>query len=282
MNLTNAGAEVFAPEGVDVYAALERTTHLGISAHQDDIELMAYHGIARCFGREDAHFGAVIVTNGSGSPRADLYADYSDEDMMKIRRTEQKKAAIVGDYSLAALLDYPSSSVKDAANKSVIADIRALLQAAKPRVIYTHNLADKHDTHVAVALRTIEAIRQLQPETQPKEVYGCEVWRGLDWLNDQDKTVFDVSEHENLAAAVMGVFDSQISGGKRYDLAAIGRRRANATFFESHGVDESDALSFAMDLTPLVSDEDRDIAAYVQEYVTRFAQDVADRIARFA
>jgi len=61
------------------------------------------------------------------------------------------------------------------------------------------------------------------------------VWRDLDWLVDSDKAPFDVSEHENLQAALLGVFDSQIAGGKRYDLASMGRRRANATYFESHG-----------------------------------------------
>jgi len=40
---------------------------------------------------------------------------------------------------------------------------------------------------------------------------------------------------ENLQFALLGVFESQIAGGKRYDLALMGRRRANATYFESHG-----------------------------------------------
>ena len=65
------------------------------------------------------------------------------------------------------------------------------------------------------------------------------MWRDLDWLMDADKVVFDVSAHENLQAALLGVFDSQICGGKRYDLATMGRRRANATYFASHGVDVS-------------------------------------------
>ena len=49
----------------------------------------------------------------------------------------------------------------------------------------------------------------------------------------------DVSGRDNLAAAMNGVFDSQIAGGKRYDLATIGRRAANATFFESHATDQA-------------------------------------------
>jgi len=83
-----------------------------------------------------------------------------------------------------------------------------------------------------------------------------------------------------LAAELGGVFGSQIGGGKRYDLAVLGRRRANATFLESHSVDHSDAVSYAMDLTPLVRDDSLDIAAYVGGYIDRFKADVAARLAR--
>ena len=87
-----------------------------------------------------------------------------------------------------------------------------------------------------------------------------------------------MSGHENLQAALLGVFDSQIAGGKRYDLASMGRRKANATYFASHGVDASTGLSWAMDLTPLITQADKDIAAFVAEVIQRFAQDVADRL----
>ena len=45
MKLHNQHADVFVPDGSDPDAALARTTHLCVSAHQDDIEIMAYHGI---------------------------------------------------------------------------------------------------------------------------------------------------------------------------------------------------------------------------------------------
>jgi LmbE family N-acetylglucosaminyl deacetylase len=282
MNLSLPTAEIFVPDGSPVDAAVARATHVGISAHQDDLEIMAYHGILETFGRQDSYFLGVVVTNGAGSPRSGLYADYTDQMMQQIRRVEQKKAAYVGEYAAQALLDYPSSAVKDPSNPSVLADLKALLGAAQPRVVYTHNLADKHDTHVAVALRVIRALRELPAEQRPERVYGCEVWRGLDWLNDEDKTVLDVAAHENLAASLLGVFDSQIAGGKRYDLASMGRRRATATYFASHGTDESEGLTFAMDLTPLVADPSLDPGEYVAGYVDRFAREVAGRIKQFS
>ncbi len=271
-------AEIFVPDGAPIEEALARTTHVAIGAHQDDIEIMAYHGILRCFQRRDQWFCGVVMTNGSGSPRDALYADYTDEEMQIIRRQEQKKAAIVGEYGAQILLDYPSSAVKDSSNKAPVEDLRAVLEKTRPRVVYTHNLADKHDTHVSTALRVIEAIRSLPAAERPQQLYGCEVWRDLDWMVDEDKVAFDVSAHENLQRALLGIFDSQVCGGKRYDLATMGRRRANATYYASHEVDVATGMIFAMDLTPLIEEPEREIRAYVQEFVDRFGREVTERL----
>ncbi len=215
-------------------------------------------------------------------PRDDLYKSYSDEDMRRVRFKEQKKAAIIGEYAAQVILDYPSKAVKDGANRQPVEDITMLLKAAHPQYVYTHNLADKHDTHVGVALKVIAAIRSLSENERPQKLYGCEVWRDLDWMVDSDKVPFDLTAHENLQAALLGVYNSQICGGKRYDLATMGRRRANATYFESHGVDVTLGLSYAMDLTPLILDPNKEITLFVQEHIARFAQDVTDRLRRSA
>ncbi|HEO70494.1 MAG TPA: PIG-L family deacetylase [Candidatus Hydrogenedentes bacterium] len=278
---TLSTAEIFVPDGTPAAQALERTTHLAVGAHQDDLEIMAYDGIQQCFKQPDKWFTGVIVTNGSGSPRAGVYGDFTDERMQAVRRDEQKKAAFVGEYAAQVLLDYPSSAVKDATNRSVVDDLDALLRAARPEVVYTHNLVDKHDTHVASALRLITAIRSLPNEARPKALYGCEVWRDLDWMVDTDKVAFDMTEHEGLQAALLGLFDSQVAGGKRYDLATLGRRRANATYFASHDVDVSLGMWFAMDLTPAIADdvEPQDL---VQQHIKRFAAEVNERLARLS
>lgn len=274
-------AEIFIPDGLPVEQALARTTHLAIAAHQDDLEIMAAEPILACFQQPDLWFTGVVVTDGRGSARANIYEHYTDEDMRLVRFKEQKKAAVVGEFAAQVLLDYSSQAIKDPANPGPVEDLVALLQAARPQFVYTHNLADKHDTHVSTALRVVAALRCLPAEMRPQKLYGCEVWRDLDWMVDRDKVPFDLSEHENLQAALLGVFDSQIAGGKRYDLASLGRRRANATYFESHGVDVTTGLNFAMDLTPLVSEPQRDVAEYIQQYIQRFAEDVQNRIQKF-
>jgi LmbE family N-acetylglucosaminyl deacetylase len=253
-----------------------------VGAHPDDLEIMAWHGILECLGSSERYFTGVTVTNGAGSAREGAYARYTDEQMQAVRRAEQKKAALVGEYSAQVFLDYTSGQVKDAANLRVVADLQQLLAAAKPRIIYTHNLADKHDTHVAVTLRLIRALREVPLDDRPERLYGCEVWRNLDWMNNGDKVVFDVSAHENLAMSLVGIFDSQIAGGKRYDLATQGRRRANATYLESHATDVATSVIFGIDLTPLITDVTLDPQQFIGGFIDRFARDVTGRIARLA
>jgi LmbE family N-acetylglucosaminyl deacetylase len=281
MKFTLDTAKIYVPDGVPVEDALSRTTHLAVGAHQDDLEIMALDGILKCFQQPDLWFTGVVATNGSGSPRDGMYRDYTDKMMQDVRRKEQKKAAHIGEYGALAILDYASSVVKDSTNSEPVSDLKALFEKARPQVVYTHNLADKHDTHVATTLRTIAALRSLPSEARPQHVYGCEAWRDLDWLSDADKVVFDVSSHEELQAALLAVFESQICGGKRYDLATLGRRRANATYFASHGTDKATSLIYAMDLTPLVLDTDLDIADFVQFHIRAFATEVGEKLAKF-
>lgn len=270
---------IYIPDGLEEQAAVARTTHLAIAAHQDDIEFMAYAPIAECFGSQDKWFGAVVVTDGAGSPRSGIYADYTDEEMKKVRVVEQKKAAFLGEYSFLALLGHPSKEVK-AGERAIAEEIASLIKRAKPKYLYTHNLADKHETHVATALRVIAALRLLKPEERPEKVFGCEVWRDLDWLSDDEKIYLDCGPHPNLMRALSAVFDSQITGGKRYDLAAEGRRLANATFSASHACDTYSALNYAMDLTPLM-DESVDIANFITAAIERFKEQVREGIRKF-
>lgn len=278
MEFYKGEAQIYVPDGKPIEDAFARTTHLAIAAHQDDIEIMAIDGILKCYQQAEHWFSGVVVTNGAGSPRDGIYRDYTDEEMRKVRIKEQFKAAHLGDYSMQIMLEYSSSEVKDGANKNAAADITALMKAMQPAIVYTHNLADKHPTHVGVAKRTIEALRALPEDEQPKQVIGCEVWRDLGWMMDEDKVLFNCSGQENLQMALVGVFDSQVSGGKRYDLATMGRRRANATYLASHDVDVSTGMTFGMDLTPLIKNPGMDISEYVTSFIDRFAADVENLI----
>jgi len=282
MDLNQPTAEIYIPDQIAVPEALARTTHLSIAAHQDDIEIMAALPILECFHLADQWFTGVVLTDGRGSPRGGVYAHTTDEEMRLIRLAEQRKAASVGRYSALIFLDYPSAEVKNAHNPAPVEDLLEILRSTNPKLVYTHNLADKHDTHVAVALRAIQAMRKLNPRERPEQMIGCEVWRSLDWLADLEKVVMDLSADEDLQRELLSVFDSQIAGGKRYDLAAMSRRQANATFHASHGVDVMRGASFGMDLSPLMNDPEIQPSDFVSAFIQRFSVDVTDRINRMS
>jgi LmbE family N-acetylglucosaminyl deacetylase len=278
MNFKNPTAELFIPDGLGEAEALARVTRLGIGAHQDDIEFMAFAGIVACCESDTEYFAGVTCTDGAGSARSGAYAHFTGEQMRAIRRKEQNCAAQIGCYAAMIQLDYASAAVKEPPASSLHADLLEVLRATRPRIVYTHNLADKHDTHIGVAVAVIRAIRALPPGERPQAVYGCEVWRGLDWMTDAQKVVQDVGHHDALAAALNGVFESQIAGGKRYDLGVIGRRHANATFLESHAVDRTDSVAFAMDMSPLIRDDSLDIAGYVDGLIAAFREEVMAKL----
>lgn len=273
--------DLYIPDGEDPWTALRRVTHLGIVSHQDDLEIAAYHGITECFHSEGQWFGGVVVTNGSGSPRKGPYESMTDEEMQDVRKMEQRKAAFVGEYSVMAQLSYPSTVLKQPPHDDVVEDLKFILEHAQPKVLYLHNPCDRHDTHVATFLRCLEALRQLPVDMRPQQVFGCEVWRKLDWLVGDDRAMLWVDKFPHLLRPLLGVFDSQISGGKRYDLAEEGLRHANATYFDSHTTDKTSLLTFAMDLTPLVQDDSLSPVDYAVGYVDRLKTDVEERVRRF-
>ena len=274
----NPLARLVTPDGQACPDALSRTTHLGIGAHQDDLEFMAFHGILSCYDRTDRWFGGVTITDGRGSSRTGPFKDWTDDQIAAERVREQDAAAVIGQYSFMAQLGFGSAAVRDAQQNAVRDDLHRILEASRPEVVYLHNLADKHDTHVGCALRCIEAMRQMPKADRPKMVYGCEVWRDLDWLVDSEKTPMPISARPELARALNEVFATQIAGGKRYDLAVLGRRTANATFSNAHSTDQESAMQWAMDLTPLVQDDSLDPIAYTVGFIDRLKSDVTARI----
>ncbi|HVR20680.1 MAG TPA: PIG-L family deacetylase [Polyangiaceae bacterium] len=281
LGLSKPRAEVFVPDGIATAHALSRTTHLAVGAHPDDLELMAIHGILACLTSEAQWFAGVIATDGAGSPAVPGEPALSSaEAIREARRAEQKRAAELGRYGALVLLDHSSAEAKDPANGALTRDLDAVLRATAPEVVYTHNLADAHDTHVAVALSVIAACRALPDSDRPKRVIGCEVWRDLDWLAGEAKVALPVDGHEELEGALIQVFESQLRAGKRLDTGALGRRRANATFNEIRASDVHEGIVWGMDLTRAAHGQ-IDPVDLLAEHLRVFENDVLARIRRF-
>jgi len=197
------------------------------------------------------------------------------------RKQEQEEAARIGKYAAMIQLGYSSPLIKGERFPELESDLISILLKTRPKHIYTHNPADKHQTHVLVFWAVISALRRLNPEDRPQFLWGCEGWRGLDWMLDSDKVIHDLKSSRKLASSLLAVFNSQIGGGKQYDRATIGRRQSNATFFQSHSIDVSDQISYAMDLSPLIKDDKLDIIGYVVDYIDRFRADVIGSLEKY-
>lgn len=267
MHFNHPSASLLAPDGSSISASFGRVTHLGIGAHPDDLEFMALHGILACHQKSDAWFGGVTCTNGGPS----LIAE---------RQAEQDAAARIGGYSFMAQLGYTSAEAKAMNDDRLTRDLVSILSACRPHIIYTHNPADKHETHIAVLMRVVRALRQVPAEHRPKRLLGCEVWRDLDWLDDATKVRLDVSARPELAGKLAAVFVSQ-NAKKRYDLAVRGRELANATFYESHQPDGPDRIWHAMDLTPLLHDDRMRIRDLLTVHLEQFKRNVMETLTRY-
>jgi LmbE family N-acetylglucosaminyl deacetylase len=255
--------------------ALSKVTHLSVGAHADDIEVMSHDMICDCLADPaNLVFGGVVVTDGAGATGA-----VTGAALAAIRREEQREAARRGGYGVQIQLAHPSEAVRRCGHPGVTADLYTLFSKCRPRVLHLHQPADKHDTHVAVLLRCLEALRRLPRERQPDRVLGIEVWRSLDWMVDEDKIALDSGREPELARKLLEAFPSQISH-KRYDRATVGRRLANATYHEPRTPDRYTGITWSMDLTPLLEPTAPSVEAFIREHIRRFEEDTVQRIRR--
>ena len=123
LDLSQPEAEIFVPDGRAEDEALARITHLGIGAHPDDVEIMAYHGIRAGHGRGGPRFGAVVCTDGAGAPRAHPDEDPEAHALRRTRRDEQRAAARRGRYSAVVQLDHASEAVRADVSPEVVRDL---------------------------------------------------------------------------------------------------------------------------------------------------------------
>ena len=271
--------QIWMPNRKSLEQLRKETTHLGICAHSDDLEVIAFDGIIKHFKDKRSNFFGIVVSDNQGRPIHPKYKSSSLSKVQKIREEEQIKAARLGEYAGLAFLRYPSSKIKDAKYKEKIKEkIKEIVSFLRPSIIYTHSLFDRHSTHVAVSLRAIEALRGLNKNKRTDKLYGVEVWGGLDWLSDKDKVIFDVSGYEELASNLLKVYHSQIFGSHRYDIAVLSKRKANAIYHKTHQFSKSTSLIFAMDLTQLVKNKRLNVKKYFKSHINAFSDNVFCRL----
>ncbi len=276
--LKGRNIQIWTPNRKSFEELRKKTTHLGVCAHSDDLEVIAFDGIVKHFKDKRSNFFGIVVSDNQGKPIHPKYKSFSLSKVQKIREEEQIKAARLGEYAGLAFLRYPSSKIKDAKYKEKIKEkIKEVVDFLRPSIVYTHSLFDRHLSHVAVTLRAIEALRGLNKNKRPDKLYGVEVWGGLDWLSQKRREVFDVSGYEELSSKLLRVFKSQRFGLHRYDVAFLSRMKSNAVYYKTHQFSKSTSLIFAMDLTQLVKNKRLSIKKYLKSHINAFSDNVFRR-----
>jgi LmbE family N-acetylglucosaminyl deacetylase len=275
------GVSVHVPDGTDPAAALARTTDLAVVAHPDDLELAMPGVILACRDDPARWFTGVVCTDGAGSVLPDGVDDPGQ--LVAVRAAEQRAAADLGAMNAVVLLGRSSESVRSPAGSpdrvGFVDALALLLATGGATTVHTHNPADAHATHVAVATAVIGALRQLPVTARPAQLLGWEGWRDLDWLPDELRVVDDLTGRETAALDLARCHPSQL-GPKRYDLAAQGRRRANATFANARKADTATEASVGIDLTGALDDH-TDPTTFVLGAIDRFRSDVATGLGRW-
>lgn len=246
---------------------LPRVTHVAIGAHPDDLEFMAGHAVVECFEKLDRRFLGIVACSGA-----------KDEETARVRWEEQCEAARLGKYAAVISFGLESTPLKQGVTKDFEKQLHPLFRAGLSRpVLYTHNPFDKHDTHVGVMRAVIKTLRALPLSQRPEHFFGCEVWRGLDWLPPSRKVLLDVTGGEHLLMDLMKVYRSQIAE-KAYDEATMGRKRANATYLDAYSGDSMKFCEYAVDMTELLAADGPTLEAWTKAILDEFAEDVRERL----
>ena len=83
-------------------------------------------------------------------------------------KEEQNQAAVVGRYSAMLQLGYSSDEILNKKGSIKLKeDLSSILKETNPIIVYTHNPADKHDTHIGVLYAAICAMRELPIGDRP-------------------------------------------------------------------------------------------------------------------
>ena len=232
---------------------METTNLLAIGAHHDDIEVMAMDGILKAYGSKKYSFYACVLSDGAHFSKMGKYSDISDKEMIETRNQEQIRASQIGEYANLVFLKHTREDIENNEKDVVIKNIQKVILEVQPDVVYTHNIFDKGDIHTLTAIRVIEAILGLEEDKRPRLLYGCEIFRSLDWLPDKYKVVFDLSENKELQSRLIGVYDTRMEQSRNYNKAVVGRKLAHATFGNSNSsIDEEKLIWYGINLTPVI------------------------------
>lgn len=250
-----------------------------ICANPSDCEIMAIDGIQRGYRAKKYTFAAVITTDGADCEGFGKQKKYSPKKIALMRAAEQKKAANIGRYNSVYFMNYKAEDARNQDDEDIVNEYVEIIKELKPRIIYTHSILDRDPTHVAVAVKVINALRQLKKAQMPAQLYGCEEWRDLDWVSPEKVTTFDVSHNIRLQRQLISVHKSQ-NLNRDYISAAMGRRYVNATFAKSEKKKDAKLTSRAINMTTLLRRKEYPVKRFAMSFIDDLYTEINDSMDR--
>lgn len=216
--------------------------YLCIAAHQDDIEMIALHGISQCF----RNGYRMANKNFHGATLVKPEKDYER------RINEQEVAAVVGRYETIKNFEFDDLLEVRSRHDVVIVAVSRLVLKTRPRFIYTHSPFDIHGAHVGAMFCVVEAIKRAMRNSdwRPEKVYGVELWGSLDWLPEKFKETLILENCKRLSEDLLSSFESQ-NTDRDYTGGFFARTKSNGVFSFLKNGERSTPRTFAIDLMPL-------------------------------
>ena len=232
--------------------ALSDTTHMAIVAHADDDGVLAGQAISETYLNPDKHLTVIVVSASPGTGRPPGYEGFDDAAMVAIRRREQIDASDVGCYAATAQLGFSKNEIMGLENGDFTAahniqvTLRDILRHT-PRLdsLYLHSIFDEHDTHQALTMLTLDALRELEKAERPQNCYGVEVSSSLSWLPPEHKKRLFISQMRTVKA-ILGRYKTELAK-RKYDEGVEGRSIANAVFQRDMGTSPAEPYLCALD-----------------------------------
>jgi LmbE family N-acetylglucosaminyl deacetylase len=196
---------------------------LVIAAHPDDADFLAGGTVAR-LAREGREIAYVVVTNGSkGSGDRSI----SSEDLVSIRKDEQRRAAKVLGVRTVEFLGYEDGELED--TRDLRRDISREIRRWRPELIITlnpyrtySNFPGWHRDHRTTARVVLDCVYplardhlsfpELLPDYEPHTVH--EVYM-VQW--EQPRLIVDITDTMKLKLEAIRCHESQVTDFKAFE-----------------------------------------------------------------
>ena len=252
---------VILPAGMALTDYAGQANIVAIAPHPDD-DAIGVGGSLLQHRAAGENVLVIYVTDGAGTPTG---GGRTREEIVRTRQQEAMRGLAEMKGQAGIFLNYASSAVKGENTPDVVHDLGALLDLLRPRVIYVTAPYERHSTHIACTLRTVEAIRAVENFTP--ELKGYAVWGYL--YGDENLEYVDISENIDAKRRAIRCHETEVAG-HAYDDGILGFHRYVAVFQESHGTQDMAYAELFLDMSRLVHDPALSVGDFARQQVTGF------------